>query len=144
MVSCPKCGHQNLPSATTCSQCGTPLPAAVPGGYPGGVPGGIDSVEEYARQMAAREAVRRRNRMIIGVIALAVWLAVVTSLAPARLLTYVAFFAPLWVAVAALSSAAIYRIAGADGEPRLHFSGDGLRRERRRRPLVFSTAQRAR
>ncbi len=75
MVSCPKCGHQNLPSATTCSQCGTPLPAAVPGGYPGGAPGGpggIDSVEEYARQMAAREAVRRRNRMIIGGIVLIV------------------------------------------------------------------------
>ena len=74
MVSCPKCGHQNLPSATTCSQCGTPLPAAVPG-YPGGAPGGlsgIDSVEEYARQMAAREAVRKRNRMIIGAIALVI------------------------------------------------------------------------
>ena len=85
MVSCPKCGHQNLPSATTCSQCGTPLPATVPaavpgvipggapapipGGYPGGAPG-IDSVEEYARQMAAREAIRRRNRMIVGAIAL--------------------------------------------------------------------------
>ena len=72
MVSCPKCGHQNLPSATTCSQCGTPLPAAVPGVAPGGYPGGIDSVEEYARQMAAREAIRRRNRMIIGVIGLVV------------------------------------------------------------------------
>jgi hypothetical protein len=67
MVSCPKCGHQNLPSATACSQCGTTLPAAVPGG--GGI-GGIDSVEEYARQMAAREAIRKRNRMIIGGIAL--------------------------------------------------------------------------
>ena len=72
MVSCPKCGHQNLPSATNCSQCGTPLPAAVPGGYPGGAPGGLDGVEEYARQMAAREAVRKRNRMIIGVIVLVV------------------------------------------------------------------------
>ena len=74
MVSCPKCGHQNLPSATTCSQCGTPLPAAVPGytaGAPGGH-GGIDSVDEYARQMAAREAVRRRNRLIVGALALVV------------------------------------------------------------------------
>ncbi len=66
MVSCPKCGHQNLPSATACSQCGTPLPAAVPGGARAPV---IDSAEEYARQMAAREAVRRRNRMIIGGVA---------------------------------------------------------------------------
>jgi hypothetical protein len=76
MVSCPKCGHQNLPSATTCSQCGTTLPAAVPGmapgGYPGGAPAGIDSVEEYARQMAAREAIRKRNRMIIGGIGLVI------------------------------------------------------------------------
>lgn len=72
MVSCPKCGHQNLPSATTCSQCGSPLPVAVPppGGYPGAVPG--DGVEEYARQMAAREAVRKRNRMIIVAIGLVI------------------------------------------------------------------------
>ena len=73
MVSCPKCGHQNLPSATTCSQCGSPLPVAVPapGSYPGGAPG-LDSVEEYARQMAAREAIRRRNRMLMGLIGLVV------------------------------------------------------------------------
>jgi len=67
MVSCPKCGHQNLPSATACSQCGTTLPAAVPVGAPLG-----DGVEEYARQMAAREAIRRRNRMIVGAIVLVV------------------------------------------------------------------------
>ncbi|MBN2575569.1 MAG: zinc ribbon domain-containing protein [Deltaproteobacteria bacterium] len=75
MVSCPKCGHQNLPSSTTCSKCGTPLPvqapapAAVQVPVPGPAqppPPAVDGVEEYARQMAAREAVRRRNRMIIG------------------------------------------------------------------------------
>ena len=61
MVSCEKCGHQNLPSSTTCSKCGTPLPApAAPAGLPT-----IDSVDEYARQVAAREGVRRRNRMIV-------------------------------------------------------------------------------
>jgi hypothetical protein len=65
MVSCPKCGHQNLPSATTCSQCGTTLPAAVSAGAPV-----ADGVEEYARQMAAREAIRKRNRMIVGGIVL--------------------------------------------------------------------------
>jgi hypothetical protein len=42
-----------------------------PGSGPGGM-GGIDSVEEYARQMAAREAIRKRNRMVIGAIALVV------------------------------------------------------------------------
>ncbi len=67
MVSCPKCGHQNLPSATACSQCGTTLPAAGPVGAPLG-----DGVEEYARQMAAREAIRRRNRLIVGGIAVVV------------------------------------------------------------------------
>jgi hypothetical protein len=61
MVSCPRCGHQNLPSATACSQCGATLPAAVPAAPPAG-----DGTEEYARQMAAREAIRKRNRMIIG------------------------------------------------------------------------------
>jgi hypothetical protein len=67
MVSCPKCGHQNLPSATTCSQCGTTLPAAVPTGAPIS-----DAAEEYARQMAAREAIRKRNRMIVGAIAVVI------------------------------------------------------------------------
>jgi hypothetical protein len=109
MVSCPRCGHQNLPNAATCYKCGTPLaaPAAAPAFRPPSAPGpapapapaftpptaqvpapaaapapapaaapasfappagapGSDGVEEYARQMAAREAIRRRNRMIIG------------------------------------------------------------------------------
>ena len=128
MVSCPKCGHQNLPNAKNCYKCGTPLPApapvaspgfappaapsAVPGYPPAAAPGappavaapgypqvtapgyppapapgmapatspvyppaggqGIDSVEEYARQMAAREAIRRRNRMIVGAVVLVI------------------------------------------------------------------------
>lgn len=61
MVSCEKCGHQNLPSSTTCSKCGALLPASV---APAGAPL-IDGAEEYARQMAAREAVRKRNRMVL-------------------------------------------------------------------------------
>ena len=117
MASCPKCGHPNLPTATTCYKCGTPLaapaqapapvkapvpaqaqapvfmppqapapvhapvpvhapiPAAVPGMAPAGHPSGapvIDSVDEYARQMAAREAIRRRNRVIVGAVVLVV------------------------------------------------------------------------
>ena len=61
MVSCAKCGHQNLPSSTTCSKCGAPLPVAVPLAGPPL----IDSVDEYARLMAVREAARKRNRMIL-------------------------------------------------------------------------------
>ena len=110
MVSCPKCGHQNLPNAKACFKCGTPLPAPLPAPAPAGAQGiapprapviappnapviappsapvmappsapiappgapGIDSVEEYARQMAAREAIRKRNRMIIGGVLLVV------------------------------------------------------------------------
>ncbi len=48
-----------------------PSPQPFPGAAPGAAPG-IDSVEEYARQMAAREAIRRRNRMIIGAIVIVV------------------------------------------------------------------------
>jgi len=85
MVSCPRCGHQNLPSSTTCSKCGTPLPVQAPAPAPvqvpvpgpapnptSAAPPAVDGVEEYARQMAAREAIRRRNRMIIGGVVLVV------------------------------------------------------------------------
>jgi hypothetical protein len=132
MVSCPRCGHQNLPNAKTCYKCAAPLPASasvpafVPPGRPAaGAPPSApafappsapafappsapafappaaqpaapgfapppaaapmaaaapapapapigDGAEEYARQMAAREAIRKRNRMIIGAIVLVV------------------------------------------------------------------------
>ena len=71
MVSCAKCGHPNLPSSTTCSKCGAPLPTAV---APAGPPI-IDSVDEYARQVAAREAIRKRNKMIVAAIAAVVVIA---------------------------------------------------------------------
>jgi hypothetical protein len=38
------------------------LPTAAPGSFG---PSGIDSVEEYARQVAAKEAIRKRNRLIV-------------------------------------------------------------------------------
>jgi hypothetical protein len=69
MISCAKCGHQNLPSFTACSRCGAPLPVAA---APFAQPALIDSGEEYARQMAALEAARRRNRKIIMGVALAI------------------------------------------------------------------------
>ena len=71
MVSCAKCGHPNLPSSTTCSKCGAPLPVAV---APAGPPL-IDSVDEYARQVAARAAIRKRNKMIAAAIAAVVVIA---------------------------------------------------------------------
>jgi hypothetical protein len=52
MIPCPKCGHQNLPSYTQCSKCGTQL---VAGGAPG-VP------DDYSRFAAERAAAARRKR----------------------------------------------------------------------------------
>jgi len=57
--------------SATCSRCGAPLPAAV---APAGPPV-IDSVDEYARQVAAREAIRKRNKMIVAAIAAVVVIA---------------------------------------------------------------------
>ena len=61
MVNCPRCGHQNLPSSTSCSKCGTALVA-------GGAGGGAGD-DELARLMANRAAAARRQRAIIGVVA---------------------------------------------------------------------------
>lgn len=67
MVKCPKCGHQNLPSFTTCSHCSTALPAlkaAAP------QPKGPETADEFARLMAARQARQRRNRKIYAAVAI--------------------------------------------------------------------------
>lgn len=45
---------------------------------------------------------------LVAVVAWTLWLAVFLSLPPARLLTYAAFLAPLWVALAATGSIAAY------------------------------------
>jgi hypothetical protein len=66
--------------------------------------------------------------ILVGAISLAVWFAVVVSLAPARLLTYIAFFAPLAVAITCLCAAGIYRLVGGDGRPRLRLLGSSMRR----------------
>jgi hypothetical protein len=71
MVKCPRCGHQNLPSFSTCSGCGNPLagggPEARPGGPTAAPPAGGD---DYVRLMAARGAAQRRTRSLWGVIVL--------------------------------------------------------------------------
>ncbi len=77
MVSCPRCGHQNLDGMPTCSQCGSGLPVAGSMPVPGaGAPPATDGVDEYHRLMAKRDAARRRNRSIafavVGVIVAAV------------------------------------------------------------------------
>lgn len=86
----------------------------------------------YPQDAAATDQTYEPRRfaalIVVGVITLALWLAVVVSLAPARLLTYVAFFVPLWASVTAFSSAAIYRIIGADGVPRPHLLRASVRR----------------
>lgn len=44
----------------------------------------------------------------VGVVAWAIWIVVLLTLAPSRLLTYLAFFAPLGLALAATSGLIIY------------------------------------
>ena len=43
-----------------------------------------------------------------GIVGLGIWIGVVLTVPPQRLLTYLAFFLPFWVFVACFSSAAIY------------------------------------
>lgn len=64
MVSCPRCGQQNLDGMPTCSQCRSPLPAAGMPAPGAGAPPAMDGVDEYHRLMAKRDAARRRNRSI--------------------------------------------------------------------------------
>ena len=63
MIPCPKCGHENLPSYSTCSRCASALPTA---------PAAAATVD-YQRLMNDRAAATRRNRTVmigVGVLAL--------------------------------------------------------------------------
>lgn len=63
------------------------------------------------RRQGKRRAPDRHYLAVLAVIAVAAWAAWVTillTLAPARLLTYLAFFAPLGVALAATAALVIY------------------------------------
>lgn len=51
----------------------------------------------------------------VGVAAWAIWAVVLLTLAPARLLTYLAFFVPLGVALAATTALAIYGVEWRSG-----------------------------
>ncbi len=53
-----------------------------------------------------------------GSFSLAIWLGVVFTVSPERLLTYLAFFVPLSIALACLTAASIYRIRGGNGMSR--------------------------
>jgi hypothetical protein len=66
MIPCPKCGHENLPSYSTCSRCQGPLPAASSAAAAAQL--------DYQRLAMDRAATTKRNRTVIltaGVLALA-------------------------------------------------------------------------
>jgi hypothetical protein len=75
MIPCPKCGHENLPSYSTCSRCmgplggSGPLPAASGPGLGGGAAAAAQ--QDYQRLLAERAQTTRRNRMISFGVALA-------------------------------------------------------------------------
>jgi hypothetical protein len=60
MIQCVTCGHQNLPTYSTCSKCGEPLGADSATGT--AAAGGADA--EYARMMAQRAAAAKRKKVI--------------------------------------------------------------------------------
>jgi hypothetical protein len=73
----------------------------------------------YLGDVRRRRSVRRRQApdhhylIVIGLIGIAawiVWLAVLVTLPPARLLTYFAFFTPLFVAVACTGAVVAYAV----------------------------------
>jgi hypothetical protein len=72
----------------------------------------------YLGDVRRRRAARRRapdghyliTLALVAVAAWIVWGIVVFNLAPARLLTYLAFFAPLWVALAATGALIAYGV----------------------------------
>lgn len=47
--------------------------------------------------------------VVLGSVAFAVWLGVIFTVPPHRLLTYLAFLVPFWIAVAAFTAALFYR-----------------------------------
>jgi hypothetical protein len=62
MIPCPKCGHENLPSYSTCSRCAAALPGAA----------AAAAQADYQRLLSDRASVTRRNRsLMLGIAAVA-------------------------------------------------------------------------
>lgn len=78
----------------------------------GSDPARIIYLGEVRRRRASRSTAPARQYLaVLGLIALvswALWLSVLLALQPARLLTYLAFFIPLWVALASTLTIALY------------------------------------
>lgn len=73
MIKCAQCGHENLPSSTSCSKCGAPLGAGAVPGMTSAAAAAAAQIE-YQRLMMARAAAAQRTRkiaMAIGVALLA-------------------------------------------------------------------------
>lgn len=70
-------------------------------------------IGDVRRRRGKRRAPDRQYLAVLAIIALAawaIWIAVTLTLAPARLLTYLAFFTPLSIAIAATSAVVIYTL----------------------------------
>lgn len=82
--------------------------------HPPGDTGRIIRLGDVRRRRAARTRAPDRHYLasllLIAAVGWALWLTVLFTLPPARLLTYVAFLAPLWLAVAASGALVAYGI----------------------------------
>jgi hypothetical protein len=64
----------------------------------------------------------------VGLVSFLIWLAVLFNIAPHRLITYVAFFTPLWIFVASFCAAGLYLFAGTRPELATNALGNSVRR----------------
>jgi len=74
----------------------------------------IISLGDVRRRRAARSRAPDRHYLaalaLVAATAWVCWLVVLLTIPPARLLTYLAFFAPLWIAVSASGAMAAYGV----------------------------------
>lgn len=65
--------------------------------------------------------------LALGAVSFAVWLGVLFTIPPHRLLTYLAFFAPFWVAVASVGAAIVYITASRKPNAHVRALGNSVR-----------------
>lgn len=63
----------------------------------------------------------------VGTVALAVWIGILLTVAPHRLLTYLAFFVPLWIFVACFGAGGLYWLAARAARTHLRTLANSVR-----------------